>query len=134
MFRFLFLLLLFILFSLFVVFSSLFSDYLRFSFFVREMARNESIGYCERFRADELVYHSSEQYLIMCLKLCSLILANGCSVRDLIADLNENNLNASAAAAADQDLKRLKKFQAFDDDLDLLRHLELQQQQQSFHI
>lgn len=39
---------------------------------------------CPRFPLDDLVYYSSEQYLILCLKLCNLIIKNDCNIRNLI--------------------------------------------------
>ena len=42
---------------------------------------------CERLNSAELVYHSSEQYLILCLKICNLIIKSQCNIRSLV-DLN----------------------------------------------
>lgn len=38
---------------------------------------------CERLSQAELVYQSSEQYLILCLKICNLIIKNKCAVESL---------------------------------------------------
>lgn len=39
---------------------------------------------CQHLSSNELIYHSSEQYLILCLKICNLIIKNKCNVRDLV--------------------------------------------------
>jgi hypothetical protein len=39
---------------------------------------------CEILDPEDLEYHSSEQYLILCLKICRLIKKNSCRIEDLI--------------------------------------------------
>lgn len=45
---------------------------------------------CERLSANDLVYHSSEQYLILCLKLCNLIIKNKCDIKNLVEETHLN--------------------------------------------
>lgn len=45
---------------------------------------DDRVNKCERFNLDDLVYHSSEQYLILCLKLCNLIIKDKCKIGNLI--------------------------------------------------
>lgn len=39
---------------------------------------------CERLNSIDLILHSSEQYLILCLKICNLIIKNKCSIKNLV--------------------------------------------------
>ena len=39
---------------------------------------------CEQLNSIDLVYHSSEQYLILCLKICNLIIKSQCDIKSLV--------------------------------------------------
>ena len=39
---------------------------------------------CERLNQQDLVYQSSEQYLILCLQICHLIVRSKCNIDHLI--------------------------------------------------
>ena len=57
---------------------------------------------CSHLSQEELIYHTSEQYLILCLKLCNLIIKNNCSIRNIV-EFNSiiiSNNNASFLAAS----------------------------------
>lgn len=41
---------------------------------------------CDRLSRSELVYQSSEQYLILCLKICNMIMTKKCEIESLIFD------------------------------------------------
>ena len=59
-----------------------------FGTYTSDNANNYNNNYnaksCQHLNADDLIYHSSEQYLILCLKICNLIIRNNCTVRNLI--------------------------------------------------
>jgi hypothetical protein len=44
--------------------------------------------YCKLLNIEDLIYHSSEQYLILCLKICNLIIKYKCNINTLI-DINK---------------------------------------------
>ena len=44
--------------------------------------------YCKLLNIEDLIYHSSEQYLILCLKICNLIIKYECNISTLI-DINK---------------------------------------------
>lgn len=46
---------------------------------------------CDRFTQSELVYQSSEQYLILCLKICNLIIKNKCHIESLLELASNSN-------------------------------------------
>jgi hypothetical protein len=50
---------------------------------------------CEHLSSTELIYHSSEQYLILCLKLCNLIIKDKCDIGELV-DFNRYKLKLAA--------------------------------------
>ncbi len=49
---------------------------------------------CPQMSAHDLAYHTSEQYLILCLRLCRLILNNNCTIHRIIV----NTSNASSSS------------------------------------
>lgn len=49
-------------------------------------------GKCEKFNTTDLVYHSSEQYLMLCLKICNLIIKNKCDIKSLVEIKRSDNL------------------------------------------
>lgn len=42
---------------------------------------------CDRLSRSELVYQSSEQYLILCLKICNMIMTKKCEIEHLLFDV-----------------------------------------------
>ena len=52
---------------------------------------------CDRFTQSELVYQSSEQYLILCLKICNLIIKNKCHIESLLELASSSNSSASSS-------------------------------------
>ena len=59
--------------------------------------------YCKLLNIEDLIYHSSEQYLVLCLKICNLIIKYKCNINTLI-DINKYkqkfNLTSSALTTA----------------------------------
>lgn len=56
---------------------------------------------CSEINAQDLVYHTSEQYLILCLRLCNLIINNNCPIHHLTVNNNRtmfSNLNETECA------------------------------------
>ena len=43
---------------------------------------------CKLLNIEDLIYHSREQYLILCLKICNLIIKYKCNINTLI-DINK---------------------------------------------
>ena len=65
---------------------------------------NEFEKKCSQLNAQDLVYHTSEQYLILCLRVCDLIINKKCTPshliltnnRTMLSNLNETECNKYA--------------------------------------
>jgi hypothetical protein len=83
---------------------------------------NNLLDKCEHLSATELIYHSSEQYLILCLKLCSSIIRDKCDIGELV-DFNRYRLKLAAfkSSATKQltSINSLKQNLFYDDYLDI---------------
>jgi hypothetical protein len=77
---------------------------------------------CEHLSATELIYHSSEQYLILCLKLCNLIIRDKCDIGELV-DFNRYKLKLAAYKSPVPkqltNINSLKQNLFYDDYLDI---------------
>ena len=52
---------------------------------------------CERLNQQDLIYQSSEQYLILCLQICNLIVRSHCNIDRLIDFNRHKEINATLA-------------------------------------
>jgi hypothetical protein len=66
---------------------------------------------CERLHSVDLVYHSSEQYLILCLKICNLIIKSRCDIKSLV-DFNTFLTSNKTNETNTIHLNKLKTFSA----------------------
>lgn len=55
---------------------------------------------CDRFTQSELVYQSSEQYLILCLKICNLIIKNKCHIESLLELAGASTSNSTSSSSS----------------------------------
>jgi hypothetical protein len=68
---------------------------------------SQSNTQCERLNTDDLVFHSSEQYLIVCLKICNLIINNQCNIENLVDFDNYLNSFKSLNASSNSNVSTL---------------------------
>lgn len=68
-------------------------------------------GECDRLSQSELVYQSSEQYLILCLKICNMIIKKKCDIESLLDMSSSEPLSQSHnSLAAAEHQKRSTSF------------------------
>lgn len=53
---------------------------------------------CERLTRTELVYQSSEQYLILCLRICHLLIKNKCDIERLFVNNDDNQTSVTSSS------------------------------------
>jgi len=72
---------------------------------------NNEINKCLQFDSAHLIYQSSEQYLMLCLQICNLIVNNKCHITELIDFSPANNSHEHFQKSDDSDLSQAELFQ-----------------------